>query len=57
VAARLLDATKTLGEDVLASTDLLDQTTVPPDLKSKPLSTLSLRGRVAPLSVAALERR
>lgn len=57
VAARLLEATKTLGEDVLASMDLLNQVTLPPDLKAKPTSTLTLRGRVAPLATAALERR
>jgi len=57
VAARLLETTKTLGEDVLASMDLLNQVTLPPDLRAKPLSPLTLRGRVAPLATAALERR
>lgn len=56
VAARLLDATKSLGRDVLASMDLLDQVTLPPELKAEPLSTLTLRGRAAPLAIAALDR-
>lgn len=57
VTARLLEATKTLGHDVLASTDLLERATVPPDLATEPLPTLTVRGRAAPLSISALRRQ
>ncbi len=57
VTARLLDAAKSLGRDVLVSMDLLDQVTLPHDLKAEQLSTLTLRGRSAPLAIAALEQR
>ncbi len=56
VAARLLDAAKTLGRDVLVSTELLERATLPPDLKAEPLPTLTVRGRAAPLGIAALDR-
>lgn len=56
VAARLLDAAKTLGRDVLVSTELLERATLPPDLKGEPLPTLAVRGRAAPLGIAALDR-
>jgi adenylate cyclase len=56
VAARLLEAAKTLGRDVLVSTDLLDRATLPADLGAERLPTLSMRGRAAPLGVAALRR-
>ena len=56
VAARLLDAAKTLGRDVLVSTELLERATLPPDLKAEPLPTLAVRGRAAPLGIAALDR-
>ncbi|MDP1751489.1 MAG: adenylate/guanylate cyclase domain-containing protein, partial [Reyranella sp.] len=49
VAARLLDTAKTLHRDVLVSADLLQSTTLPPDLVAEPLPTLSVRGRSAPL--------
>jgi adenylate cyclase len=57
VAARLLDAAKSLGKEVLVSAALLDRVTLPPDLRADPLSTLTLRGRSASLEIAALERR
>jgi adenylate cyclase len=57
VGARLLDAAKTLGHDVLASADLLERATVPTDLAAEPLPTLTVRGRAAPLAIAALRRR
>ncbi len=56
VAARLLEAAKTLGRDVLVSTDLLERTQVPADLCTEKLPTLTIRGRAAPLGVAALSR-
>jgi adenylate cyclase len=56
VAARLLDAAKQLGHDVLVSTDLLDHAALPADLKAEKLPTLTVRGRAAPLAIAALTR-
>jgi adenylate cyclase len=56
VAARLLDAAKSLGRDVLVSADLLKRATLPPDLRAEPLPTLTVRGRAAPLEIAALDR-
>jgi adenylate cyclase len=55
VAARLLDATKTLGHDVLISADLLAHATLPPGIVAEPLPTLTVRGRAAPLAIAALQ--
>ena len=55
VAARLLDAAKQLGRDVLVSTDLLERTTLPEGVKAEKLPTLKVRGREAPLEIAALE--
>jgi adenylate cyclase len=54
VAARLLDAAKELGRDVLVSTDLLEHAALPADLKAEKLPTLTMRGRAAPLGIAAL---
>jgi adenylate cyclase len=56
VAARLLEATKELGRDVLATADLLDRTAMPDGLSAEKLPTLSVRGRAAPLGVSALGR-
>jgi adenylate cyclase len=56
VAARLLDAAKTLGRDVLVSVELLQRATLPSDLRAEPLPTLAVRGRAAPLAIAALDR-
>src|SRR5207245_11153503 len=56
VAARLLDAAKQLGRDVLVSTDLLEHAALPPDLKAEKLPTLTVRGHTQPLAIAALER-
>jgi adenylate cyclase len=56
VAARLLDATKQLGHDTLVSNDLLQRAKVPSDLQAKELPMLAVRGRVAPLAIAALSR-
>jgi adenylate cyclase len=56
VAARLLEAAKTLGHDVLVSNDLLDRTTLPADLRAEALPTLTVRGRAAPLGISALQR-
>ena len=57
VAARLLDASKDLRRDVLVSADLLALARLPPDLEAEPLPTLSIRGRDAPLEIAALSLR
>jgi class 3 adenylate cyclase len=54
VAARLLEAAKGVGRDVLVSDDLLKQATLPADLAAEVLPTLSIRGRAAPLAIAAL---
>jgi adenylate cyclase len=56
VAARLLDAAKTLGHDVLISADLLARATLPSGIVAEPLPTLTVRGRAAPLEIAALAR-
>jgi adenylate cyclase len=56
VAARLLEAAKELGRDVLVSTDLLEHAALPAELKAEKLPTLTMRGRTAPLGVAALTR-
>jgi adenylate cyclase len=56
VAARLLDAAKTLGRNVMVSTDLLERAILPPGLVAEPLPMLAVRGRNAPLGVAALSR-
>ena len=56
VAARLLDAAKTLGHDVLVSADLLKQAHLPAGLHAETLPMLTVRGRSVPLGVSALER-
>jgi adenylate cyclase len=56
VTARLLDAAKSLGRDVLVSADMLKQAALPPDLRAEPLPTLTVRGRAAPLGISALQR-
>lgn len=57
VAARLLEASKSLARDVLVSAELLALARLPPDLGTEPLPTLSIRGRDAPLEIAALSLR
>jgi len=56
VAARLLEAAKTLGRDVLVSADLLARAPLPKGLQVEKLETLAVRGRSAPLGVSALSR-
>jgi class 3 adenylate cyclase len=56
VAARLLEATKALGHDVLVSAELLKQIKLPSGITAVPLPVLSVRGRAAPLEIAALQR-
>jgi adenylate cyclase len=56
VAARLLDAAKTLGRGVLVSAELLARSTLPAGVVAEPLPTLAVRGREAPLEIAALSR-
>lgn len=55
VAARLLDAAKDLGHDVLASEELLARAPLPEGLTTVKLPMLTVRGRAAPLGVSALE--
>jgi adenylate cyclase len=55
VAARLLDAAKELGHDVLVSDDLLAQVPLPAGLRTTKLPVLGVRGRAAPLAISALE--
>jgi len=57
VAARLLDSCKALGRDVLTSVELLERSRLPDGLRIEPLPTLSIRGRDAPLEIAALSLR
>jgi adenylate cyclase len=57
VAARLLDAAKTVGRDVLVSAELLRRCNLPDDLHTEELPVLSVRGRAEPLPIAALSRR
>ncbi len=57
VAARLLESSKALGHDVLVSADMLGQLRLPRDLQVEPLPTLTIRGRDAPLEIAALSLR
>ncbi|MBS0527627.1 MAG: adenylate/guanylate cyclase domain-containing protein [Proteobacteria bacterium] len=54
--ARLLDAAKQIGREVLASDDLLAQAALPPEIRAEKLPTLSVRGRSRPLGVSALAR-
>jgi adenylate cyclase len=56
VAARLLDAAKDVGRDILVSAELLQRATLPTELKAEGLPTLTMRGRAAPLAIAALSR-
>ncbi len=56
VAARLLEHAKTTGHDVLVSADMLAQAPLPADLRAEPLPDLAVRGRAAPLAIAALSR-
>jgi adenylate cyclase len=57
VAARLLEASKSLGRDVLVSAELLARVRLPSNLQAEPLPTLTIRGRDAPLEIAALSLR
>jgi adenylate cyclase len=56
VAARLLDAAKTTGRDVLVSAELLERAVLPSGIVAEPLPTLTVRGRAAPLAISALQR-
>lgn len=57
VSARLLEAAKHVGRDMLASEELLATAQKPVWLTVEPLPVLNLRGRAAPLGIAALSRR
>lgn len=54
VAARLLEAAKSLGRNVLVSQDLLAVAALPPRVKVEALPVLAVRGREQPLAIAAL---
>ena len=54
VAARMLDAAKSVGHDILVSNDLLQRSKLPGHVKAEPLPTLKVRGRAAPLGISAL---
>lgn len=54
VAARLLEAAKSVGQDTLVSADLLKLVAVAPGRVIQPLPTLHVRGRAAPLEIFAL---
>jgi adenylate cyclase len=56
VAARLLEAAKSLKSDVLVSADLLERATLPAGVRAGTLPTLDVRGRIQPLALAALAR-
>jgi adenylate cyclase len=56
VAARLLEAAKEVGRDVLVSADVLAKTPLPAGIVAESLPTLTVRGRAAPLGIAALSR-
>jgi adenylate cyclase len=56
--ARILDACRDNGRNVLASATLLDRLAdFPAAIAVEPLAPLALRGKSAPLEVSALERR
>ncbi len=55
-AARLLDAAKEMGREVLASADLLAQAALPQEVTAEKLPMISVRGRAQPLAVSALAR-
>jgi adenylate cyclase len=55
-AARLLDAAKEMGREVLASADLLAQAALPAEVTAEKLPMINVRGRAQPLAVSALTR-
>jgi adenylate cyclase len=54
--AKLLEAAKSLGHGILASSNLLERTRLPAGVSAEKLPPLILRGRAAPLGAAALAR-
>ena len=56
VTARLLEAAKATGHDVLVSDDVLRHANLPANLQATKLPVMEVRGRSAPLSIAALSR-
>jgi adenylate cyclase len=56
VAARLLETAKQAGNDILVSLDLLQRATLPAGLQVEEMPMLTIRGRAAPLGIAALSR-
>ena len=57
VAARLLDAAKTMKRDILVSAELLQRARLPDDLRTEELPMLDVRGRAAALAISALSRK
>ena len=56
VAARLLEAARGTGNDVLVSAVMLERAALPAGVVSRALPTLDVRGREATLAIAALDR-
>jgi Adenylate cyclase, family 3 (some proteins contain HAMP domain) len=56
VTARLLEAAKEMGRDVLVSDELLALAGLPDGITAEKLPMLSVRGRAQPLAVSALAR-
>ena len=54
VAARLEEHAKRVDRDILVSQDVIDRVALPADIIAEDLGEVSLRGRAAPLNVAAL---
>jgi adenylate cyclase len=54
VAARLLEAAKTVGRDVLVSEQLLAVAPLPAGIVAEKLPVLGVRGREQPIAIAAL---
>jgi adenylate cyclase len=57
VAARLCEHCKTSGEALVASAELLRNSTVPAALTLGSRATIALRGRQTPVEVHAIERQ
>ncbi|MCC6470007.1 MAG: adenylate/guanylate cyclase domain-containing protein [Alphaproteobacteria bacterium] len=55
-AARLVDAARDTGHQVIATTVAIDPQHLPKGWQSRPLGPVALRGKAEPLELAALER-
>jgi adenylate cyclase len=52
--ARIVDACRTSGEQVIASAALLDQLSLPPGIAARAMGPLKLRGKESALELVAL---